>query len=361
MKLKTALKTTLATAGVLAGAGSASADSYTIQSGDTLSELSLKFGVSLDDLVNANNIADANMIFAGSQLEVPNAVHAANNVTEKTTETVANNGTYTVKAGDTLSKIAAANGVSVSQIASVNGIANVNYITVGQVLNLHEATPVQTPEVQAENTADQNAVVTAPVQQENVVTPAVETTQATNDDVVAPVVVTPAAPAPEVTETTNTVVENTTPAAPVEQPTVTPTVNETPVATEVVTTPAQPAETVNTTVTHTPAASTPNTYYYGQCTWFVKNNAPWVGNAWGNAADWAHSARAAGFTVDNAPAVGSVVVFQPGQGGAGGYGHVAYVVGVNGNQITIQEANYNGLLFHQRTINGSGLEYIHNY
>ncbi|MFT8939016.1 LysM peptidoglycan-binding domain-containing protein, partial [Leuconostoc falkenbergense] len=45
-------------------------------------------------------------------------------------------GTYTVKSGDTLNSIAAANGTSVATLASANGISNVNLIYVGQTLKL---------------------------------------------------------------------------------------------------------------------------------------------------------------------------------------------------------------------------------
>lgn len=53
--------------------------------------------------------------------------------------------TYTVKAGDTLSKIAANNNTTVAKLASLNNISNVNLIYVGQVLKLDgTATPVPT-------------------------------------------------------------------------------------------------------------------------------------------------------------------------------------------------------------------------
>lgn len=44
--------------------------------------------------------------------------------------------TYTVKSGDTLGKIAKANGTTVDKLAKLNGIKNVNAISVGQVLKL---------------------------------------------------------------------------------------------------------------------------------------------------------------------------------------------------------------------------------
>ncbi|WP_153049384.1 CHAP domain-containing protein, partial [Streptococcus suis] len=68
---------------------------------------------------------------------------------------------------------------------------------------------------------------------------------------------------------------------------------------------------------------TANTYPVGQCTWGVKELAPWVGNYWGNGGDWAASAAAQGYTVGTTPQVGAVIVWTD-----GGYGHVAYVTDV---------------------------------
>lgn len=108
------------------------------------------------------------------------------------------------------------------------------------------------------------------------------------------------------------------------------------------------AETTSTVVTETPAPATttpsaeatPNTYPTGQCTWGVKEMAPWVGNYWGNARDWIASAQNAGYSTGSTPTVGSVAVW-PEDGG--GYGHVAYVTSVtNNNSIQVMESNYAG-------------------
>lgn len=45
--------------------------SYTIVSGDTLSRIASKFGVSVSSLVAANHIADPNLIYAGNTLIIP--------------------------------------------------------------------------------------------------------------------------------------------------------------------------------------------------------------------------------------------------------------------------------------------------
>lgn len=88
-----------------------------------------------------------------------------------------------------------------------------------------------------------------------------------------------------------------------------------------------------------------NGYPEGQCTWWARHKRPDIpvfpGSA-GDARNWAASARRAdpGFTVGRAAKPGAIVVFQPGQAGAGRFGHVAYVVRVRGSWMTISEANY---------------------
>lgn len=86
------------------------------------------------------------------------------------------------------------------------------------------------------------------------------------------------------------------------------------------------------------AAFTPNVYPIGECTWGAKELAPWVGENWGNAGQWAASAKAAGLTIGEFPKLGAVMVWTD-----GGYGHVAVVTEVGSDgQIQVQEANYSG-------------------
>ena len=82
-------------------------------------------------------------------------------------------------------------------------------------------------------------------------------------------------------------------------------------------------------------------YPWGQCTWYVASlrNVYWSGNAW----EWAYTARAAGRPEGMTPRVGSMVVFGPGNGYSQ-FGHVAYVVAVQGSgSFTVDEANMLGL------------------
>lgn len=78
-----------------------------------------------------------------------------------------------------------------------------------------------------------------------------------------------------------------------------------------------------------------NTYEYGQCTWGVKNWKPSVPNDWGHAKYWGYRAEADGWTVSSRPIVGAVAWSARGY-----YGHVALVLSVNGDTVTIREQNY---------------------
>ena len=155
MKSSTMFKSAVAAgAFAVAGVATANADTITVQAGDTLTKLANAHGTSVDALVKANGISNANLIFVGQQLQTQGT---ANTATAPAAS--AANGSYTVKAGDTLFRIAAANGTSVANLVSANGIQNLNFITVGQVLTLSTASaPAQQP---AAAPAKQAAPVTA--------------------------------------------------------------------------------------------------------------------------------------------------------------------------------------------------------
>lgn len=94
---------------------------YTVVAGDTLSAIASKYGVSVESIVNLNNIANPNLIYPGQKFKIKGgAVQQSESVY------------YTVKSGDTLSAIASRYGVSVQQIVSFNGISNPNLIYPGQ-------------------------------------------------------------------------------------------------------------------------------------------------------------------------------------------------------------------------------------
>lgn len=96
--------------------------------------------------------------------------------------------------------------------------------------------------------------------------------------------------------------------------------------------------------TPAPAASRPtyssnaSSYPTGECTWGAKTLAPWAGDYWGNGAQWATSAAAAGFRTGSTPQVGAIACWND-----GGYGHVAVVTAVDSTtRIQVSESNYGG-------------------
>jgi surface antigen len=104
-----------------------------------------------------------------------------------------------------------------------------------------------------------------------------------------------------------------------------------------------------------------NTYPFGQCTWYVKASLGWVGNFWGNAKDWANSAKKVGYQVTGQPQVGSVAVFSANLHGADAtYGHVAIVEQVNADgTILISEGNTGRGLYNTRTVPTASVQFIH--
>lgn len=109
-------------------------------------------------------------------------------------------------------------------------------------------------------------------------------------------------------------------------------------------------------------------YAFSQCTWWAYNRRhelglP-VGSYFGNGAQWADSAAALGYWVDNTPRhVGDIMVFRTGQEGASSvYGHVAIVERINPDgSVYVSEcgAALQGKISHRTFKNVSDFRYIH--
>ena len=92
---------------------------YTVQFGDTLSEIAQLFGTSVDAIAQANGIENPDLIFAGQTLCVPVGPDVR---------------IYRVRSGDTLSGIAQRFGTTVDALVEANGIENPDLIFPGQRL-----------------------------------------------------------------------------------------------------------------------------------------------------------------------------------------------------------------------------------
>jgi len=111
-----------------------------------------------------------------------------------------------------------------------------------------------------------------------------------------------------------------------------------------------------------------NAYEFSQCTWWVyvrrhQLGLP-AGSHMGNGCQWADSARALGYWVDNTPRhVGDIIVFAAGQEGSDSYyGHVAIVEKINddGSIVTSESgASLNGGTYSRTLTNVGDFQYIH--
>ncbi|MFC0546941.1 LysM peptidoglycan-binding domain-containing protein [Kutzneria chonburiensis] len=115
------------------------ADTWTVAAGDTLSRIASAWGVTVSAVATANAIPNADLIYVGQVIHRPGTAGAA-------PAPAASADTYTVVSGDTLSGIAAAHGTSVATLVQLNGISNPDRIYPGQVIQLPTATVSAAPQ-----------------------------------------------------------------------------------------------------------------------------------------------------------------------------------------------------------------------
>ena len=106
---------------------------YTVKSGDTLSQIAARFNTTTSALASTNHISNPNLIEVGQQLRINNNASAQKATSHYSTT---NNGSYVVQSGDSLSKIAAYHGLNWRSIAAKNNIQSPYTIFVGQRLSL---------------------------------------------------------------------------------------------------------------------------------------------------------------------------------------------------------------------------------
>lgn len=116
---------------------------YTVVRGDTLSLVARNHGMTTEDLMRLNGIANANMVWVGQKLRVSARAPA---ITQPLADAGARalppgvaDGIYVVQAGDTLSAIAVAQGTTVQQLLVDNGLPNGRFIYTGQRLRVRPA------------------------------------------------------------------------------------------------------------------------------------------------------------------------------------------------------------------------------
>ena len=311
----------------------ADADTYTVKKGDTLWDIAINNGTTVDQLMQDNNLTSS-LIFPGDKLTYNTTVAQVAQAKEE--------GYYTVVLGDTLGKISNRFGVSVDQLVKLNKLDNPNLIYVGTVLKVSEnaAAKAEVTVAKAENTVAKATVV--------------ENTTEKTVAKVDPVQTVPAKPAVTAVAPKAEVKKETPAAAPKVE-----VKKETPVATAAPSVAAKPAAPAAAATTQTASSNKGAAIYqaalaqlgrYQDCTMLVTNALKAVGI---NFHDWPAGYMSLGTVVPASQAQPGDLVYYA--NGGTGLAHIGVYAG-NGQAV------HGGWLGNQTVLNsaniGSGAVYI---
>ena len=321
----------------------ADADTYTVKKGDTLWDIAINNGTTVDQLMQDNNLTSS-LIFPGDKLTYNTTVAQVAQAKEE--------GYYTVVLGDTLGKISNRFGVSVDQLVKLNKLDNPNLIYVGTVLKVSEnaAAKAEVTVAKAENTVAKATVV--------------ENTTEKTVAKVDPVQTVPAKPAVTAAATPKVETPAVAPKAEVkkETPAAAPKAEvkkETPVATAAPSVAAKPAAPAAAATTQAASSNKGAAIYqaalaqlgrYQDCTMLVTNALKAVGI---NFHDWPAGYMSLGTVVPASQAQPGDLVYYA--NGGTGLAHIGVYAG-NGQAV------HGGWLGNQTVLNsaniGSGAVYI---
>jgi LysM repeat protein len=132
---------------------------YEVQPGDSPSSIAEQFGVSVEALMEANNIEDPTGLRVGQVLTIPGEVPIGPFPTPASPQATpspftggatpaAGESSYVVQSGDNASDIAGRFGITVEELAAANGttVAELRELEVGQVLVIPVVGPETSPE-----------------------------------------------------------------------------------------------------------------------------------------------------------------------------------------------------------------------
>ena len=105
---------------------------HVVQPGESLSQIAVRYGVTMSALATANSIGNTNYIYTGQQLVIPDG--SGGDTGSYTAGS--GDGYVTVRRGDSLSVIASIHGMTTSDLMQLNGLTNPNHIWIGQQLRV---------------------------------------------------------------------------------------------------------------------------------------------------------------------------------------------------------------------------------
>ncbi|TKJ29108.1 MAG: hypothetical protein CEE40_09640 [Chloroflexi bacterium B3_Chlor] len=112
---------------------------HVVQPGETLSEIARMYGTSVDAIVEANDLGDADALREGQLLLIPSSPvptpgEEPTAAPLSTPSSTVGQRIHVVQEGETLSEIARAYGITPDELAQANGLDDPNAISVGQAL-----------------------------------------------------------------------------------------------------------------------------------------------------------------------------------------------------------------------------------
>ncbi|SDL86179.1 Soluble lytic murein transglycosylase [Arthrobacter sp. ov407] len=132
------------TSAAVTKAASSAGRVYVVKAGDTLSAIATRHGVGLSEVVKWNGLGMSSVIYPGQKVKVGGGSSSPAPAATKpaTNSAPASSGSYTIKAGDTLSGIAARNGARLSDVLSANQLTMSSIIYPGQKLVIPGASTI---------------------------------------------------------------------------------------------------------------------------------------------------------------------------------------------------------------------------
>ncbi len=109
---------------------------YVIQSGDTLSAIATRYGMSWQELAGANGLGEYSVLSLGQVIRLPGVGVSATDNGATQTATVQGHIQYTVQPGDTLLGIALGYGLTWQEVAAANGLTGSSLLQLGQQLTI---------------------------------------------------------------------------------------------------------------------------------------------------------------------------------------------------------------------------------
>ncbi|MPX11371.1 muramidase family protein, partial [Moraxella catarrhalis] len=109
---------------------------HKVSAGESLIAIARKYNISLHALAKENGLSVTDGVLIGQTLKLPSDAKTANTTMANTSSSPSVNKpeSYTVRAGDSLTSVAATHGLTVGQLASYNNLANDAHILIGQRL-----------------------------------------------------------------------------------------------------------------------------------------------------------------------------------------------------------------------------------